>query len=119
MLRDSIAKFLKIDSLIDNLTGYIEARVDMLKIEAREEITRVLSNTAIYLFVVFVFLLGLGLVSVAVALVIGDKLGAVSTGFFIVSGFYLLVGVVLIFFREALVQKIEKKVAIMFNKKKE
>jgi hypothetical protein len=40
MLRDSIAKFFKVDSLISHLTGYIETRVEILKIEAKEELSK-------------------------------------------------------------------------------
>jgi hypothetical protein len=119
MLRDSIAKFLKIDSLIDHLTGYFEARVELLKIEAKEEISKGLSSVLVYVALAFAFLLAFMFVSVAVALLIGAKMGDTFMGFFIVAGFYLLVGVVLVLFREALAQKIEKKVSIMFNKKKQ
>jgi uncharacterized membrane protein YqjE len=118
MIRDSIAKFFKVDSLISNLTGYIETRVELLKIEAKEELSKGLSNVLVYLLLAFVFALVIVFISVAVALVIGDRIGSFA-GFSIVGGFYLLVGMVLMKYRETLVQKIEKKVSVMFNKKKQ
>jgi hypothetical protein len=118
MIRDSIAKFFKVDSLISNLTGYIETRVELLKIEAKEELSKGLSNVLVYLLLAFVFALVIVFISVAVALVIGERIGGFA-GFSIVAGFYLLVGMVLMMYRETLVQKIEKKVSVMFNKKKQ
>lgn len=117
MIRDSLAKFFKVDSLIENLTGYIETRVELLKVEAKEEISKSLSNILVFLLLAFVFALVLIFLSVAIALEIGERLGSFA-GFAIVAGFYLLIGVGLLVSRESLTQKLEKKISSMFNKKK-
>src|SRR5688572_10195652 len=118
MIRDSIAKFFKVDSLISNLTGYIETRLELLKVEAKEELSRGLSNVLVFLLLAFVFALVIVFISVAIALVIGERMGS-YTGFGIVAGFYLLIGLGLLLSRDTLIQKLEKKLSAMFNKKKE
>jgi uncharacterized membrane protein YqjE len=117
MIRDSIARFFKVDSLISNLTGYIETRLELLKVEAKEELSKGLSNVLVYLLLAFVFVLVIVFISVAIALVIGERLGPFA-GFGIVAGFYLILGLGLLLSRDALIQKLEKKISSMFNKKK-
>ena len=40
MLKDTLAKFFKVDSLIENLTGFVETRVELLKIEVKEDFAK-------------------------------------------------------------------------------
>jgi uncharacterized membrane protein YqjE len=117
MLRDSIAKFFKVDSLISNLTGYIETRIELLKVEAKEEFSKGLSNVLIFVLLAFVFAVFIVLFSVAVAMELSEHLGGFA-GFAIVSAFYLLLGVVLVLSRETLTKKLEKKISTAFNKKR-
>ena len=39
----SIFKFLRLDNLVNNLTGYVETRVELLKIEVRDEVIKLVS----------------------------------------------------------------------------
>jgi uncharacterized membrane protein YqjE len=118
MIKESIAKFFKIDSLISHLTGYIETRVELLKVEAKEEIAKGLSNVLVFLVLAFVFGLVIVFLSVATALQIGNNIGNFA-GFSIVAAFYVIVGTGLALSREGIAKKLEKKITIMFNKKKE
>jgi hypothetical protein len=117
MLRDSIAKFFKVDSLISNLTGYVETRIELLKVEAKDELSKGISNIVVYLFLAFVFAVVVIFISVALALLIGLKTGTIA-GFAIVAAIYLLAGVVLTAKRESLIQSLEKKIAAVFRKEK-
>jgi hypothetical protein len=118
MLRDSIARFFKVDSLIGNLTGFVETRIELLKIEAKEELSKGLSNVIIFLLLTFVFALVIVFISVAGALMIGKQIGNDVGGFAIVSGVYLVLGLVLVLKRDALIKVLEEKLALMFKKKK-
>ncbi|MFZ6009369.1 MAG: phage holin family protein [Bacteroidota bacterium] len=117
MLRDSIAKFFKVDSLISNLTGYVETKIELLKLEVKEDLTRELAKGLVYLLVAFVFALFIVLISIAVALKIGASLGW-FTGFAIVAGVYLMGSVALILSRETLGKKFEKRLREVLKKKK-
>jgi uncharacterized membrane protein YqjE len=118
MIRDSIAKFFKVDSLISNLTGYIEARLELLKVEAKEELSKGLSAVLVFLLLAFVFALFIVFISVGIALKIGEDIGNLA-GFGIVAGFYLLTGAGLFIYREKLGKKIEMKISDLFKKKKQ
>lgn len=117
MIRDSLAKFFKVDSLISNLTGYVETRVEILKLEAKEELSKQAANAVIYGAIGFLFALVLVFFSVAIALTIGVSLGNFA-GFSIVAGFYLIVGLVLLLNREKLIKSIERKISLKLKKKK-
>jgi uncharacterized membrane protein YqjE len=117
MIRDSLAKFFKVDSLISNLTGYVETRVELLKIEAKEEISKQASNAIVYGAMLFLFAFVLLFFSFAIALKIGERLGN-FTGFSIVAGFYLVGGILIFVNREKLIKTIEKKIALKLKKKK-
>ena len=39
-IKDSIFKFLRLDNLVENLSGYVETRIELVKLEVREEIAK-------------------------------------------------------------------------------
>jgi hypothetical protein len=117
MLKDSIVKFLKLDSLIANLTGYIETKIELVKIEVKEDLAQGLSHVLVYILLAFIGSLFILFTSMAVALKIGEHLGGFA-GFGIVGGFYLIVGIILFISREAVRMDFEKRVSVMFKKRK-
>ena len=118
MLKDSILKFLKLDSLIENLTGYVETRIELTKMEIREDLAKALSNFLLYILLGVVLTLFIMLISIAAAHWIANSTGAVG-GFAIVAGFYLLLGLMVFAFRGAIVEKLQKQLIQIMKKKKE
>lgn len=118
MFKDSILKFLKLDSLIENLTGYVEARIELTKMEIREEIAKGLSKVLLFILMGAVFTLFIVLISVAVAHLIAKSIGAFG-GFAVVAGFYLLLGLLLFAFRGVISEKLQEHFVHVMKKKKE
>jgi hypothetical protein len=58
------------------------------------------------------------LISVAVAHLIAKSIGAFG-GFAVVAGFYLLLGILLFAFRDAITEKLQEQLVQIMNKKKE
>ena len=112
MFKDVILKFLKLEGLINNLTGYLETRVELLKIEVREDVAKLLSKTIVGLLLAFVLFFFLILLSFALSYYIGTLVGVVG-GFLIVSSFYLLIGVLVFIFRHDIISNIEKRLVEM------
>jgi uncharacterized membrane protein YqjE len=67
VLKDSILKFLKLESLIENLTGYVETRIELTKMEIREDLAKALANFLLFILLGVVFTFFLILISIAVA----------------------------------------------------
>jgi uncharacterized membrane protein YqjE len=117
MFGNSISKFLKLDNLIDNVTGYVETKVEIVKVEVKEDLARGLGSAINYMIIAFVFALVILFLSLGIAFVLANKLGELP-GFGIVALFYLIIGVVLLANRKALSNKLHKQLSENFNKKK-
>lgn len=117
MFKDSLSKFFKVDTLINNLTGYVETRVELLKIEVKEELAKNTSKAILYFLIGLLFAMFILFLSMAIALLISSHLGGFA-GFLIVGSFYLLTGFILLIFRKKVFVKLEKRFLKMFRNKK-
>jgi len=118
VLKDSILKFLKLESLIENLTGYVETRIELTKMEIREDLAKALSNFLLFILLGVMFTFFLILISIAVAHLIAKSTGAIG-GFAIVAGFYLLLGLLVFAFRGTILEKLQNELVQIMKKKKE
>jgi hypothetical protein len=117
VFKESILKLLKLDGLIENVTGYVEARIELLKLDIKEDLAHGLAKVAVYVVLALAFMIALLLFSMAVAFKIGDSLGNFA-GFGIVAGAYFLIGLILLLFQESISATLEKKVKELMTKKK-
>ena len=117
MFKDSLSKFFKVDTLLSNLTGYVETRVELLKIEVKEDLAKSLAQVILYFLLVFLFALFIVFLSLAIGLVLSARFGN-FVGFSLVGVFYLLAGLILLLTRKSLISKLEKQFTLMFRKKK-
>lgn len=106
------------DGITENLKDYVKINYELIKLQATERtsvIGSVLISTIIIVTIglLFVFVLSLG-ISFYLSALIGDTF----SGFLIVAGFYLLVGLILFFgrknlidtpLRDKIIQKLLKK----------
>jgi uncharacterized membrane protein YqjE len=116
MLGNSLTKFLKLDSLIGNLTGYVETKIELIKVEVKQDLAEGLGKVIGYLLIAFVFAMVIMFLSLGVAIVLSNHLGDFA-GFGIVAGFYLIIGIVLFANRDALSSKFTKQVSQTLKKK--
>lgn len=87
-----------IKSLLDSTEDYVKTSYELFKLKAIDKATDKISvaiSRATAFFVFFMFLL---MVSIAVGLWLGSLLGGIWYGFFVVAGFYGLMGVIHYFF---------------------
>lgn len=117
MLKDTILKFLKMDSLIENITGYVETRIELMKIEMKEEIAKSISKALVYVVIVCVVMLFVLLISMAAAYKMAEYVGT-SGGFAITAGVYLLAGLLVYAFRNSITERLEQRFEEKMNKKK-
>ena len=88
-----------VDSLIERVKIYVETRIDLLRLKAIDKSSSFLSLLVSMIIVILMSFIFIMLLSVGVALLLGEMLGKTYYGFFIVAGFYLLVGILLFAFR--------------------
>jgi hypothetical protein len=104
------------DSLIENITGYVEARIELMKLEMKDEVSKALAKALVFVVIAAVFTLFILLISMAGAYKIGETVGMFG-GFAIVAGFYLLIGVLVFLFRGTIMGMIEDQLQEKMKKK--
>src|SRR5258706_6640878 len=107
-IKDSIFKFLRLDNLVKSLSGYLETRVELVKIEVREEIIKVVSHGLMIGFCFLLAMLFLVFLSIGLANYISTYYGTTFTGYWIVAGAFGLICLIVIFLRKSINQFIEQ-----------
>jgi uncharacterized membrane protein YqjE len=109
MLKDALLKLFKLDGLVNTLTGYVEARIELLKYEIKEDMAKAIARLSLVLLTAIFFTFFMLFLSISVAIKIGEALGTFA-GFGIVSGFYLLLMLIIIIFRSSISKIMEDKI---------
>lgn len=107
-IKDILIKFFRLDSLTEDLSGYVEARVELLKIEVREEVAKALTRAMVIGAIVLLGVLCLLFVSLGAALFINQYFVDTYAGFFLVGGFYLILLLLSFGFRKKILQVLER-----------
>ena len=87
------------ESLIERLEQYSKSNVELYRLKAIDKSADIISTLAVRMTVSIFFTLFFVIMNLGVALWIGTILEKSYYGFFIVSGFYALLGIILFPFR--------------------
>jgi len=87
---DDLSKTPRNDSLISNLTGYLDTRLDLVRLELQEKVKSAFINTVHGATLALLGLLFLLFLSIFAGLALNDALDSHFWGFGIVAGIYLL-----------------------------
>jgi uncharacterized membrane protein YqjE len=117
MLKDTIIKFLKLDGFIGSLTGYVETRVELLKVEVKEDLAKSLAKLSFFFILAFALVLFVFFMSVTLAFWIAGYVGMLG-GFASVAGVYLVSALIIYLLREPINTRLEKRLLEVVNKKK-
>ena len=117
-IKDTLYKFLRLDNLMGNLTGYVEARIDLLKIEIKEDIAKVLASALLILIVVFLALIFLLFLSIGFAHYLNTFFDQSQAGYWIVAGIYGVPCLIFVFFRKNIGHSMERHLMKMIKSKK-
>jgi len=92
--------------LFNNLKTYAEMRIRLAKLKAVNILTIGVSKLVLSLVMVIIVLLFAAFTGIATALFLGEHYNSLSLGFLIVSGLYLLMGILLALFGKALIRSL-------------
>ena len=87
---DDNSKTPRNDSLISNLTGYLDTRIDLVRLELQEKVSSVLVSTIHGAVLALLALLFIIFVSIFAGLALNAALDSPYWGFGVVAGFYLV-----------------------------
>lgn len=85
-----VLKFLKLENISEHLSGYVEDRIELLKLELQEDAASVGARVLIFMVILILGLFGLLFASMALAILLNNVLDHSFTGYLIVSGVYLV-----------------------------
>lgn len=83
-------KLPKLENLAEKLNTYIDARIELVKLDVKSELSEWITQLGVVLMITFTAVFALLLISVAAALAIGHWLNNNALGFLCIAGVYLL-----------------------------
>ncbi|MBA2250484.1 MAG: hypothetical protein H0W12_09885 [Chitinophagaceae bacterium] len=89
-----------IETLVDRVRNYVETQADLLRLKAIDKSSSFISSLFSVIVLGVLGLMILILINIGLSLLIGECLGKIYYGFFIMAGFYVLAGFVLFAFRD-------------------
>lgn len=84
-----------IETLFEKTKDYVETRADLFKLKAIKKTAEVGSSIISQVIIAIVFSSFFIFLNIAIGLFIGDLIGKLYIGFFIVAAFYLIVGIII------------------------
>ena len=103
---------------MDNLTGYVEARVELLKIEIREDIARVLAKAIVVIMVAVLAMIFLLFLSIGLAHYLNTFFQQAQVGYWIVASLYGVPCLIFILFRKSIGHFVETHLTKVIKSKK-
>ncbi|HTA61925.1 MAG TPA: hypothetical protein VK835_05695 [Bacteroidia bacterium] len=101
-----------IEPLFERVEEYGKTSLELIKLKTVDKATDVASTFISRGVMMPVFLMCAVLINIGVALWLGDLLGKLYNGFFIVAGFYAIVGLILYFFREQIKKSVSNLIIL-------
>src|SRR5258708_29967055 len=87
-ISETILKFLRLDNFVQNLTGYVEARIELLKVEIREDVAKAIARGMGIVALFFIGFLFLFFFSVGLAQFLNRLFDGPYAGYFSLAGIY-------------------------------
>ena len=91
---DSASIAENIESLFDSAKEYGKTRIDLIKLRAADKSAEIISSLAAGLVFLIIMIVCFAILSVGLALLLGELLGKSYYGFFILAGFYFIIGLI-------------------------
>jgi uncharacterized membrane protein YqjE len=117
-IKETLFKFLRLDNLMENLTGYVEARIELLKIEIKEDVAKVLARTVMILIVALLTVLFVLFLSIGLAQYLNSVFGKNHVGYWMVAGIYGVPCLIFIIFRKSISSMMESRLMKLIKNKK-
>lgn len=101
--------------MIETIKEYASKRIDLLKIEATEKSSLSAGLVTYFIVLLVAFAFFIILFNFGIAFLIGKALDNISYGFLIVAGFYFFVMILIIVFKNKIVNSVADQVIKFLN----
>ena len=114
-LKETIFKFLRLDGIVENLSGYVEARIQLLIVEIRVDVAKAMAKVLIYIVMFFFGFLFLIFLSIGLAHFLNQYMEQAYAGYWIVAGIYGLGFLIFLIFRKPIHESFERQLSEMIK----
>ncbi|MBK5279954.1 MAG: phage holin family protein [Bacteroidia bacterium] len=116
-LTESIFKFLRLDGLFNHITGFMEARIELLKIEIKEDVAKTLANAMIFGIFFFFGFMFMVFFSIGLAHFLNQYFDKSYAGYSIVAGLYLVGFAVFMILRKSVLKVCQKELIELIKRR--
>ena len=116
-ISETILKFLRLDNFVHNITGYVETRIELMKVEIREDIAKTISRALVTIALFLFGFMFLVFFSVGLAHYINGFMEKPYAGYWSVAGMYGFIFLVLVVFRKGIYHYFENKFSELIKRK--
>ncbi len=102
---ETVSPTLQIETLYEKSEQYAKTAIQLAKLKSLDTSTIVVTEMISRLSVIVVMSLFVLVLNIGIAIYLGEVLGKIYYGFFIIAGFYLLCGIMLHLFLQKWIQK--------------
>ena len=89
--KKGLFSFLHVDSIVKNLTGLVEKRVELFKIEFKEDAAKAGAKVIVLLISLISSFMAILFISFGLGFALGEWLNNTMAGFLLIGGFYVLI----------------------------
>lgn len=93
------------EELLESIESYLKTTYELSKLKLLEATAHVISALVSRLIVILMFSLFILVLNIGIALWLGEILGKIYYGFFVVAGFYFVAGVLFNAFRNSWIKR--------------
>ena len=116
-ISESILKFLRLDNIIQHMTGYVETRIELMKADVREDLVLAISRSMVMVALFFMGFLFLIFFSIGLAQFLNRFFEKSYAGYCLVAGIYGATFLILLVFRKRIYQYFKHKLTQMLKRK--
>ncbi len=118
-IKDILLKLFKFENIAANLTGYVETRLELFKLEIKTDLAKALAKVVTLIFVCFLGFLFLLFVSLGASHLINTMLDSYYAGFLIIASLYGILLLVVVGNRKKIMTFMEAEILKRTSKNKE
>lgn len=116
-ISESIFKFLHLDNLVQHLNNYVEARIELIKVEIREDLSKVVAGGLMIITLFFIGFLFLIFFSVGLAYFLNQFFEGPYGGYWSVAAIYGATFLLLLVFKRNIYNYCERQFSELIKRK--
>jgi uncharacterized membrane protein YqjE len=116
-ISETLLKFLRLDNFVHNITGYIETRIELMKVEIREDVSKAIARGLVTVALLLIGFMFLVFFSVGLAQYLNGFFEKPYAGYWSVAGMYALFFLILVAFRKQIFHYFEGKLSDIIKRK--